>query len=351
MGALALHEAAIAGDARRIKKLLNTHPFRNTVDKDSDGGNTPLHWLAIHGHTEALRFFAKKQAKHGFHYHPPAWRDWIIRLGRGEPEATHIKRLVSINQRGETPMLAALMAGHVDTCIALLNILVNQLEAGESVVVPIVSLAAYAAFRGHTEVLIWLRRHHQSLQIPTLGINASEKTILSKCKPLHAAVFGNQVDAALYLATLRETTVSAPIQHKKDTVFHLAASLGHAALIDKLRRTGRFIGSVHLLRNSDDSSALDLAVHRNDEATVRALLKFTGGSQKERRAYLEKALRLCSPDSEIGQLLQKKLTSLNSGCPQPVYALSPKRSSPAKHAEFSNDDNTHELSIDRPKMS
>jgi ankyrin repeat protein len=53
MDRTALHKAALAGDAERVKELLKKGADPNAQDKD---GYTPLHKAAEKGHVEVVNF-------------------------------------------------------------------------------------------------------------------------------------------------------------------------------------------------------------------------------------------------------------------------------------------------------
>ncbi len=55
------HDAAEKGDLSRLRALLKQNPGQ--VNARDDGGTTPLHWAAMHGHTEAIELLHKLGAK------------------------------------------------------------------------------------------------------------------------------------------------------------------------------------------------------------------------------------------------------------------------------------------------
>jgi cytohesin len=153
MGWTDLHDAASAGDAERVRELLEKGVDPNVRDQY---GNTPLHWAASKGHVDVVELLLE----HG-----------------ADPNAK--------NERGWTPLHVAAFWGHVDVVKLFLERGVDPNIKDKNGLTPL----HIAAIRGYVDVARLLLQY---------GVDPNVQDERGRT-PLHVAAIRGRVDVVRFL--------------------------------------------------------------------------------------------------------------------------------------------------------
>ena len=274
-GRSALHFAAAEGsNAGMIKEMLSTGCDIDATDND---GMTPLHLAALHGKTEAALE--------------------LIRLGA--------KKAIISAEIG-TPLLLAVLAGHVSTVKALL-------KAGcpvDAVKGDGRSILHYAAVSDNTEVI------REVLSTGNCDINVVDS---DGATPLHMAAVNGFDEAALEL--IRLGADKAITVGRWGTPLHQAALLGRASTVKALLNAGCPVDAV---KDSMGASVLHFAASGGDITIIEELVRRgcdVNGTDSEGQTPLDYAAQL-GRDEVVSRLVRygADISSIGGTMGGPVLA-------------------------------